>query len=256
MEQNGNLESKYEMIEKAFKDQEIFYSNEVQALFPTLKKNTLYWNLSKLVEEGYVRRIRNGVYALNTWKGKNQVTLSKNVEKVMELMDETGFQYFISGTDILAKYMQHVPEQYPIILFAEKAAKEEVTDVLRGGNILVLEPNDLKQTYEKIVFLGDGRIQTVLYPTENFDFCKDRLATAEKAFVDLYYAISRNGYPIAIAELVRMYRNMTRLGMLDKKGVIAAASKRNLQYDIRFIVESKFITDDAFQFVDLLRQED
>ena len=82
----------------------------------------------------------------------------------------------------------------------------------------------------------------------------DGLALLEKAFVDLYYAVTRNGYPVALQELVRIYENLTRLGNIDKKKMISVAMKRGIQYDIRFIVESKFITEAAMKFVNILNR--
>ena len=74
-------------------------------------------------------------------------------------------------------------------------------------------------------------------------------------FIDLYFAISRNGYPLSLQQLVRIYQNLSRLGNIDKKKMITVATKRNIQYDIRFIVESQFITEQAIEFVEILRME-
>ena len=170
-------------------------------------------------------------------------------------MDETGFEYYISGLDILAKYMQHVPEQYPVIVFVEKIAKEEVYENLMFKGIEVIEPTQIKKRYEDAIFSGNDSMQVILYPTENFTYSEDGLATIEKAFIDLYFAISRNGYPLSLQELVRIYQNLGRLGNIDKKKMITVATKRNIQYDIRFIVESQFITEHAIEFVEILRRE-
>ena len=94
----------------------------------------------------------------------------------------------------------------------------------------------------------------VLYATDNFTYSEEGLATVEKAFVDLYFSISRNNYPLSLQELVRIYQNLSRLGNIDKKKMITVASKRSIQYDIRFIVESKFITEEAIRFVDILKR--
>lgn len=72
--------------------------------------------------------------------------------------------------------------------------------------------------------------------------------------MDLYFAVTRNGYPVALQELVRLYENLTRLGNIDKKKMISVAMKRGIQYDIRFIVESKFITEAAMKFVNILNR--
>lgn len=104
------LEIKYQNMVDFLGEQATFYIDEVQNIFPDMKKSSLYWNMSKLVEEGYLRRIRNGVYAFNEWKGKKSISLSVSAEKIRDLLDELGFDYYISGLDILHKYMLHVPE--------------------------------------------------------------------------------------------------------------------------------------------------
>lgn len=249
------LEKKYEKIVEVFGKQTSFYVDEVQKIFPEMKKSSLYWNLSKLVEKGYIKRIRNGVYAFNEWKGKNPIYLSRSADYVKDYLDETGFEYYISGLDILSKYMQHVPEQYPVIVFVEKEAKEEIHDNLSFKGIDVVEPTQIKKMYEDAIYSGNNNIQVILYPTGNFSYSEDGLATIEKAFIDLFFAVSRNGYPLSLQELVRIYQNLSRLGNIDKKKMITVATKRNIQYDIRFIVESQFITEQAIEFVEILRRE-
>lgn len=256
MERTSALEKMYNRIEQELEGQITFYSEDIRNLFPKMKNATIYWYLCKLVEKGYLNRIRKGVYTINEWKGKNKVVLFAAAQDVALLLDEAGFNYYISGVDILLKYMQHVPEQYPLILFAEKAAREEVERVLGGAGFRVIEPVKLKEQYETSFLSGDGKPQVVLYVTENFEFCEDNIATTEKAFVDLYFAVTRNGYPVALQELVRIYRNLVRLGNIDRKRMIKAAEKRSIQYDIRFIAESKFITEQALMFVDILRREE
>lgn len=255
MDSGTALEKKYQKIVEVFGNQTNFYVDEVWQIFPEMKKSTLYWNLSKLVEKGYIKRLRNGMYAFNEWRGKKAVSLSRPTEYVKEFLDETGFDYYISGLDILAKYMQHVPEQYPVIVFIEKGAKEEIYENLTLKGIEVIEPTQIKKRYENAIFSGNNSIQVVLYLTENFSYNEDGLATTEKAFIDLYFAVSRNDYPLSLQELVRIYQNLCRLGNIDKKKMITVATKRNIQCDIRFIVESGFITEQAIEFVEILRRE-
>ena len=154
-------------------------------------------------------------------------------------MDELGFYYYISGLDILAKYMLHIPEQYPVIAFIEKAAKEEIYNNLLAEGFEVIEPQYTKKMYEDAMFSGSHNMQVILYTTEDFQYSSEGLASIEKAFADLYFAITRNGYPLSLQELVRIYQNLSRLGNIDKKKLITVASRRNIQYDIRFIVETK-----------------
>ena len=254
MRNNAALESKFQKIIEKIGEQQTFYFDEVEKIFPDMKKSYLYWVLSKLVEEGYLRRVRNGVYSFNEWKGKKSISISGDAQKIQSILDETGFGYYISGVDILQKYMHHVPERYPVILFIEKGAKEEILSVLKENNFEPVEATQIKDVYEKSVFTGIQTPWVVLYQTENFEFVEDGLATMEKAFVDLYFAVTRNGYPVALQELVRIYENLVRLGNIDRKGLITVADRRGIQYDIRYIVESKFITEDATRFVEILRR--
>ena len=120
----------------------------------------------------------------------------------------------------------------------------------------VIEPQYTKKMYEDAMFSGSHNMQVILYTTEDFQYSSEGLASIEKAFADLYFAITRNGYPLSLQELVRIYQNLSRLGNIDKKKLITVASRRNIQYDIRFIVENRFITDSAIEFGKILRREE
>ena len=255
MGKESALERKYTAIEENLRDQSTFYMEDIQAIFPDMKQSSIYWNLSKMVEEGYLKRVRTGVYAFNEWKGKARIALTEDIRKVQEILDESGFKYFISGLDVLQRFMQHVPEQYPMILFVEKAAHDEIITYLSGGEFSVIKPSEIRKQYEDAVLAGADKKLVIAYDTENFDYESDGIATIEKAFVDLYFSIIRNGYPLSLQELVRVYQNLVRLGNIDKKKLITVSTKRNLQSDIRLIVETPYITEAAMQFAMLLRKD-
>jgi predicted transcriptional regulator of viral defense system len=254
MEKVSALEKKYIAIEEKLREQTTFYMEDVQAIFPNLKRSSIYWNLSKMVEAGYLKRVRTGVYAFNEWKGKTKIALTENIKRVQEILDESGFEYFISGLDVLQRFMQHVPEQYPMILFIEKSAHDEIIHYLLDGGFAVVKPSGIRRQYEDVMLAGIEKKQVIVYDTENFDYENDGIATIEKAFVDLYFSITRNGYPLSLQELVRVYQNLVRLGNIDKKKLITVSTKRNLQSDIRLIVETPYITEEAMQFAMLLRK--
>jgi predicted transcriptional regulator of viral defense system len=256
MEKISALEKKYTSIEDKLKEQTTFYMEDVQAIFPDMKKSSIYWNLSKMVEAGYLKRVRTGVYAFNEWKGKTGIALTEDIKKVQEVLDESGFEYFISGLDVLQRFMQHVPEQYPMILFVEKYAHNEIINYLIDGGFAVVKPAEIRKQYEDAVIAGIDKKQVIVYDTENFDYENDGIATIEKAFVDLYFSITRNGYPLSLQELVRVYQNLVRLGNIDKKKLITVSTKRNLQSDIRLIAETPYITEAAMQFAMLLRKDE
>lgn len=254
MNKQNSIEVKFHVLHKALSDQQTFIMADVESVFPDLKKATRYWLVSEFVKLGYIKRIRNGTFAFNEWYGKKNIAISKEAEKLSEVLAETGFNFFISGLDILAKYMHHIPEQYPIILFVERVAKEEVRSVLMENGYLVFEPTELRKRYEDTIYTGRNETQVVIYPTDIFEYSNNGLATLEKAFVDTYYAITRNSYPLALQELVRIYENMMRTGNIDLHKTVTIASRRSIQYDIRYIVESRYITNEAQKFVEIMKR--
>lgn len=255
MEKVSALEKRYSKIEQTLREQTTFYMEDVQAIFPDIKQSSIYWYLSKMVEAGYLKRVRTGVYAFNEWKGKIKIQLTEDTKRVQKILNELGFEYFVSGLDVLQRFMQNVPEQYPMILFIEKSAHDEIISYLLDGGFDVVKPSDIHQQYEDTILAGLEKKQIVVYDTENFDYEKDGIATIEKAFVDLYFSITRNGYPLSIQELAGVYQNLIRLGNIDKKKLITISSKRNIQSDIRLIVETPYITEEAMQFAMILRKE-
>ena len=122
------------------------------------------------------------------------------------------------------------------------------------GGFAVVKPSEISQQYEDAMLAGMEKKQVIVYDTENFDYENGGIATIEKAFVDLYFSITRNGYPLSLQELARIYQNLIRLGNIDKKKLIAVSAKRNLQCDIRLIVETPYITEAAMQFAMILRR--
>lgn len=250
-----SIEKRFQILQNALSEQQMFIMADVEGIFPDLSKTTRYWLVSELVKLGYVKRVRRGTYAFNEWKGKKNIVISKDAERLKDVLAETGFYFYITGLDVLTKYMHHIPEKYPIMLFVEKEAKEEIQSTLAMQGFIVFDPKELKTCYENANYAGRDESMVVLYQTDTFEYGKDGLATLEKAFVDTYYSVTRNGYPLALQELVRIYENMLRTGNIDVRKAVTIANRRSIQYDIRFIVESGYITDDARRFVEIMKRE-
>ncbi|MEA2014963.1 MAG: hypothetical protein U9N38_06650, partial [Thermodesulfobacteriota bacterium] len=87
-------------------------------------------------------------------------------------------------------------------------------------------------------------------------YSENGLASFEKAFVDLYYEVTRRKYPLSVQELVRIYINMKRRTSLNTNRLVKAASRRNIHYDIRYIVEHGAITEHAREFVKILKNRE
>lgn len=243
-----SLESKYNIIKKNLYNQVNIMVSDISALFPELERSSLYWTISKLVKEGYLKRIRNGVYSLNEIKGKSAVYLSGIAKKVGDILDTEGYDYYFSGIDVVIKFMQHIPEEYPIMLFVEKSSETDIIQLLKENEITLVKTNAVKNfDYDYIYTIM--RPNVIIYLTDNFDYANNNVALTEKAFIDLFYAITRNSYPMSLQELGRTYGNMIRLGAIDQKKMITMSYKRNLQYDIRYIVENKYLSEGAKEII-------
>lgn len=247
----SSLESKYNIIKENLYDQVNIVVSDISALFPKLERSSIYWTISKLVSEGYLKRVRNGVYSLNEIKGKSAVYLSETARKVGDILDAEGYDYYFSGIDIVVKFMQHVPEDYPIMLFVEKSVEKDVIQLFKENGITVIKANAVKSLDDDYVYTI-MRPNVIIYLSDNFDYAENNVALIEKSFIDLFYAITRNYYPMSLQELGRTYSNMIRLGAIDQKKMITMSYKRNLQYDIRYIVENKYLSEGAKEVVNYI----
>ncbi len=250
-----SLIQKFNLIKSNLSNQPSFFFDDIARLFPDMKDSSLYWLVSKLVSNGFLIRQRKGRYSINEWKEKKRVSITGEAKRLCDKLIESGFDFFISGLDVLSAYMHHIPEQYPIILFADKASIEEITKVCKKNNYMVTYQKQFKEQYKTNIYSGIKETLVLVYLTENFEFAKNGIASLEKAFIDLYYAITRNDYPVSLQELAKIYLNLIRLGNIDTKKLISIASKRSIQFDIRYIVESKYITQEAENFVNIIKKE-
>jgi len=245
------LEKKFDILKSAYGGKSFFKVEDAQNVL-NLKKATLYWDLYNMVQLGYLIRIGKGKFTLNQNTMDDKPLTSLLANKINDILQETGFQYYISGIDILLKHMQHVPDSYPIMLFVDNESSDEVEDVLIKNNIHVISSNELKSG-GSIVKLNTLNDIIILYETSKFEYSSEGFASNEKAFVDLYYEVTRHDFPLPLQELARIYSHMDIRGVIDKKKLIKAAYDRNAHYDIRFIVESKHINEAAFKLVDMIR---
>lgn len=244
---------KAELLRNQFQDKPAFTIADAATILDE-KQSTLYWTLYNLTRNDYIYRIGQGLYSFQT-KGEGVIApiLSNLADSILTILRETGHDFFISGLDILAVFMEHVPESYPVLLFVEKAGMDEIADILFRNQVDVVPYINI-QNYSAIRQMSSVDELALLIPTQEFAYATDGLASFEKAFVDLYYEVSRRDYPLPVQELVRIYLNMRRRIALNTNRMVKIASRRNIHPDIRYIVESDAITDAAIEFVHILRK--
>jgi len=219
-----------------------------------MKGTTVRWALWSLADFGKIVRIRRGVYSFRPQvKQIAHPQLSTLANRVKTLLDESGIQFFISGLDIIRGYMIHVPERYPTLAFIEQTNIEEAQELLFNQKIdsIIGFREEAFEKFRNLPSLGDIAI---LRPTREFDYSSEGLAEPEKAFIDLYYEVTRGSYPLPMGELGRIYLNMLRRGAINERRLSKISIRRNLHNDIRFILNYKRISKHAFQFSEILKK--
>jgi len=93
----------------------------------------------------------------------------------------------------------------------------------------------------------------ILLKTKEFNYSYEGLAEPEKAFVDLYFEVTRASYPLSSGELGRIYLNMQMRGSINEKRLSKIAIRRNLHHDIRFILNYRKISEHAIKFTKILK---
>lgn len=249
-----SLEKKAAIITDRLKDKEVFTVSDVESILEE-KKSTIYWTLWNLSRNGYIYNIGKGLYSLVKKEETVQPILSHLARKILNILEERGHEFFISGLDILSIFMEHIPETYPVLLFIDKYSIDEVYETLSKNNIDVIIHKKIRD-YSTLRQISSINEITLLNSTTVFTYAQRGLASFEKAFVDLYYEVTRRRYPLSLQELVRIYLNMKRRISLNTNRLIKIASRRNIHYDIRYIVENDHITEKAVEFVKILKKQD
>jgi hypothetical protein len=252
-EKNSALDNKINVIRNKLAHKDPF---TVADLGPVLeeKKSTLYWTIWNLAQKGYIYKIGKGLYSLQKKEPDIQPILSPLGNRVLGILRESGYEFFISGLDILSIFMEHVPETYPVLLYGNRYSLDELSELLSKNDIAVVHRDTGK--YQSMLQIPMLKDLALLYPTNEFSYAENSLASFEKALVDMYYEVTRQEYPLPLQELVRIFKNIKRRISLDTNKLVKIASRRSIHYDIRYIVERDFISDKAIEFVTLLKRQD
>lgn len=252
MENKQNFKKKVDRLKQHLFNKESFTQSDVAEIL-IVKKSTVNWILWNLQNQGYIQNIGKGLYTFHLRKNQNvvQPILSQHAENILYILSETGYEYFITGLEILSIFMQHVPENYPLHIFVNKYSLNDTVELLRRENIQAMDYSKIKK-YTDLESFGVPDKIVLLSPTREYIYADVGIASFEKAFVDLYFDVTRKKYPLSLQELVRIYQNMKRRINLDPKRLIKIASRRSIDYDIRYIVDHEKIQSHAYDFVKLL----
>lgn len=256
MDDKQSFKKKVKHLKKHLIDKKSFTQSDVAEIL-VVKKSTVNWIMWNLQNQGYLQKVGKGLYTFQTVENQNivQPILSQNAENILYILSETGYEFFITGLEVLSIFMQHIPESYPLQIFVNKYSLDEILELLRKENIHAIDYSKLRK-FTEIEKFGVPDKLVLLSPTREFAFANTGIASFEKAFVDLYFDVTRKKYPLSLQELVRIYLNMKRRLNLDLKRLIKIASRRSIDYDIRYIVNHKRIQPHAYDFVKILDERE
>jgi hypothetical protein len=244
---------KLELLRKGFGHTDSFTISEAESVLGE-KMSTLYWTFWNLSRNGYLRKIGKGLYTFQEKAQDIRPVPSPLGTRIAHTLEENGYRFFISGLDILSVFMDHIPESYPIILYADKYSINEIRDLLARDRIIAASQRSM-EGLKLVERTGSIEGIVLLYPTNEFSYAQGGFASFEKAFVDLYYEVTRRRYPLSLQELARIFSNMKRRIDLDSGRLIKIGSRRSIQADIRYIVEKDLISERAIEFADALGKQ-
>lgn len=245
---------KAQKLLEAFGKDRPFSINDAEKILGE-KRSTLKWTLHILVRKSYLMRKNKGVYIFVDKKSKLEPILSSLAEKVIIKVQESGLNFFISGLDILRIFMHHIPETYPVFLFTEKDYKESVIEILKESGVNAINEN-ITQGYDLIRDLPAINEIVMVYSTKNFDGVVNYKASFERAFVDLYYEVTRNDFPLSFQELARIFLNMKNRILLNEKKILFFARWRKIDIEMNNILNYKIINENLLNFIKILKNQD
>lgn len=245
------IAKKQALLESAFQNKSFFKVTDAERIMQ-MPKSSIYWYLSKMVELGQITRISKGKYAIHAISKNDSIMNAGVAVKIQGILQESGFRYYISGIDVLQKYMQHIPDAYPIMLYVDKYSRDEIEDLLLEQNITVVSA---KQLSNENTISNLSRLSSVvlIYETQNFKFSHNGYATIEKAYVDLYFEITRRGYLLSLQELARIYDNLLNKGAIDKTNMVQAAHEHSIRPEFRRIADTDQIPAEAFDMANRVK---
>ena len=235
----------YEMLREKFRAQPEFTTQEVYKALSDMKKSTLSWYLHMLVQKNYIRNLRHGVYGFCE---QNDTACLEHMQKdsrdIYDLMAGSGMGFYLSGWDGLLSVEEELPGEYPVILVADKECVFDVVPLLMERGYRVY--HDSK---EKVLDgdCPDGR-KVLLMRGGNMDFGEFGIACLEKGFADLYYAVTRMGYPTTSERLAKMHLDLLNQGSLSVARVKDAGRELGIKTEFEFMLQMSLLPEGAANF--------
>jgi len=227
---------------------------EIYSIFPETRQSTIRWRLYTLVQQGKLFRTNRGYYTLgsDTLNATDYEYLQIKSKEIYRLLSGYGYKYYISGLDALVGELLHIPEQFTVILVGEEDAINEIQEIVEDEGYIVIRENQ-----QDFLFLNSlkSKIDVILLKGNNFKLSVQGIAIKEKAFVDLYYAVTRLEYAISIPELSRIFNNMRRNKTYTPLRMKQAAVDRGVENEINWLLGLKKLHPKVLEFMEYQLKE-
>jgi len=176
-------------------------TQELYSYFNDMNSKTVSWHLYNCLNQGLISRTMHGNYTLSSSIPEVEERLSHMPIRncmIFDFMCKSGFDFYMTGLDGLNGIGFDVSGDYPVLLCCRKKDVKDVQiETMRQFDLTLTEFDTQMLSNEKT----KRRIQYVILGSNDFSLQKNHFAFPEKAFIDLYYAVTRLDYPISIEEL-------------------------------------------------------
>jgi len=250
------LEHFFDNLVKEFNNSYELSVKQIYEFFPETNKKTISWRLYDLCKQGKLYRSGHGLYTLKHMDdhlAAGYEYMQKKGQDVYDIAIEYGYEFYISGLDALVGEVLHVPEQYPVILVIEEEGINDISDVLNAKDFLAVKARE-KELLSNLSL--KAKVDVILFQCKDFTLSNEGIAIKEKAFVDLYYAVTRLDYGISIQELSRIYENLNRNKMISMAKIKNASKDIGVMNEIMWLLNVKSILPKVKEFMIHQLQED
>lgn len=190
------------LLIKTLQENKIMSTKEIYSLFFDMNNQTVSWHLHRLQKLGTIVQVSHGCYALpSDYPKDDEQHLSQLPEMskiAYKIVSSLGYKFYFSGLDALKGKGFSIEGGYPVIICVEPDRTKDVQlELMRQCDFAITEDEfDLLESNH----LKDS-VQFYILKSSAYELSDNHFACSEKAFVDLYYAITRLDYPIAVQTL-------------------------------------------------------
>ena len=235
------------MVELAVPDKVLEYLREKQAASIddvseafSVSEVTAMNYLSRLTSLGLVNRIGSGKYEYGE-SDASSLVITPGVQRIINLVERFGEKnILVWSINLLSNYSHYAIGKDVFFVETSPSIKQSVRDVLlQSGYNVVLDPmrrdfRDYALDNRDTVFVIGRKEKYGIKNGEPF------IPTAERAWVDLYYYITRKELGFSSFELGVMLGNMVKANVLNYDRLLYYSNRRKIRDEIVIILYEIF----------------